>query len=119
MRGSATSGRLLAAGVGGVMMLSGLAALAQNGASAPAGFWLVIIGLALVVAAVVERWRYRSESAERAGLPVGPGGGEPTGEALESRFRRTEETFIDPTSGRRMSVWLDSSSGERRYRAED
>lgn len=59
-----------------------------------------------------------SESAERASLPTGPGGGEPMGEALDGRFRRTDEVFVDPTSGRRMRVWLDGASGERRYRAE-
>ena len=119
MRGSAGVVRLLTALVGGLTMLGGLAALTQDGAPAAAGLWLVIVGLALIIAAVVERWRYRSETAERDGLPVGPGGGEPTGEPLDSRFQRTGETFIDPTSGRRMRVWLDSTAGERRYRAED
>ena len=78
-----------------------------------------MVGLVLIVAAIVERFRYRSEAAERSGLPVGPGGGEPTGEPLDSRFRRTDEVFVDPTSDRRMRVWLDRDSGERRYRAED
>jgi len=27
--------------------------------------------------------------------------------------------FVDPTSDRRMRVWLDQATGERRYRAED
>jgi hypothetical protein len=30
-------------------------------------------------------------------------------------WQRTEEVFVDPTSGRRMRVWVDPSGGERRY----
>ena len=119
MRGSGSVGRLLAAILGGSMVLGGLASISLGGPSAQAGVWLVVVGLALIIAAVVERWRYRSETAERDDLPVGPGGGEPTGESLESRFQRTGELFIDPTSDRRMRVWLDTTSGERRYRADD
>lgn len=119
MRGSGTFGRLLAATLGVLMLLAGLATVSLGGESTSAGVWLVVIGLALIVAAAVERWRYRSETAERAGLPIGPGGGEPIGAPIEGRFQRTDEQFIDPTSGRRMRVWLDGTSGERRYRAED
>ncbi len=119
MRGSGSVGRALAFVVGGLMVLSGLASVAIDGAAGAAGAWLVIVGMVLMIAAVLERWRYRSESADRAGLPIGPGGGEPTDQPLDDRFRRTEEIFVDPTSGRRMRVWLDGSSGERRYRAED
>jgi O-antigen ligase len=119
VRGSGSFGRLLAAVLGGLMVVSGLAAVSLGGTSASVGVWLVVVGLALIIAALVERLRYRSESAEASGLPGGPGGGEPTNETLETRFRRTDESFIDPTSGRRMRVWLDGTSGERRYRAED
>jgi hypothetical protein len=119
MRGSGAFGRVLAATLGVLMVLGGLAALGVGGETAPTAVWIVVVGLALIVAAVIERWRYRSETADRAGLPIGPGGGEPIGAPVESRFQRTEEQFIDPTSGRRMRVWLDGVSGERRYRAED
>lgn len=119
MPGSGNLGRVLAAIVGGLMAISGLAGVSQGGVPAQTGVWLVVVGLGLIVAAAIERLRYRSESAERTRLPVGPGGGEPTGEALEARFQRTEEAFIDPTTGRQMRVWLDRTSGERRYRAED
>jgi len=37
---------------------------------------------------------------------------------LEPRFGSTEEMFIDPVSGRRMRVFLDARTGERRYRAD-
>ena len=119
VRGSASFARLAAAVAGCLMVIVGLAAVSQGGTSAQAGIWLVVVGLVLIVAALVERWRYRSESAERSGLPIGPGGGEPIGAPLDGRFRQTGEVFVDPTSGHRMRVWHDPTSGERRYRAED
>ncbi len=119
MRGSGGIGRGLVIGLGVLMVLAGLAAVSAGNTGAIAGLWLVLVGMVLIVVAIVERWRYRSESAERSGLPVGPGGGEPTGEPLESRFQRSDEVFVDPTSERRMRVWLDRQTGERRYRAED
>lgn len=119
MRGSGGPGRILAAGLGAILLISGLGAVSLGAEAAPAGVWLVVVGLLLLVASIVERWRYRSETADRAGLPIGPGGGEPTDSPLEARFQRTEERFVDPTSGRTMRVWLDRTSGERRYVAED
>ena len=101
------------------MVLGGLVSIGLGGEARPTGVWLVVAGLVVIVAALVERRRYRSETADRSGLPIGPGGGEPIDEPLEARFRRTDEVFVDPTSDRRMRVWLDGTSGERRYRAED
>jgi hypothetical protein len=119
MRAAFGPGRALAVAAGVILMIGGLGAVNLGAAAAPSGVWMFLIGLVLVVAAIVERMRYRSETAERSGLPIGPGGGEPTGEALDTRFQRTDEVFIDPTSNRRMRVWLDRTTGERRYRAED
>ena len=120
MRGSGGIGRGLLIVFGTLLTLAGLASVADGGAAAAApGVWLVVVGLVLIVVAIIERFRYRSEVAERAGRPGGPGGGEPTGQPLESRFQRTDEVFVDPTSERRMRVWLDRQSGERRYRAEN
>jgi O-antigen ligase len=119
MRGSGGIGRGLVIVFGVLLVIGGLAIVSAGGTGAISGMWPVVVGLVLIVASIVERFRYRSEVAERSGLPVGPGGGEPTGEPLETRFQRTEEVFIDPTSGRRMRVWLDGLSGERRYRAEN
>lgn len=117
MRGSGGIGRGLIVVFGVLMVFAGLASVSEG--SGVTGLWLVIVGMVLIVVAILERLRYRSEIAERSGLPVGPGGGEPTTQPLETRFRRTDEVFVDPTSDRRMRVWLDQATGERRYRAED
>jgi hypothetical protein len=100
--------------VGGLLLI-GLA----GGAGTVGGFWLGATGMAFIVAALIERIRYRSDATDRAGLPTGPAGGEPPGTKLDPRFRRSDEVFVDPTSGSRMRVWLDPSSGERRYVPED
>jgi hypothetical protein len=119
VRGSGGIGRGLVIIFGVLLAIAGLASVATGGTMTISGLTLVVVGLGLIVAAVVERFRYRSEVAERSGLPIGPGGGEPQGERLDPRFDRTDEIFVDPTSGRRMRVWLDRVNGERRYRAED
>jgi hypothetical protein len=117
MRGSGDIGRVLIVGFGVLMVFAGLASISEG--SGLAGVWLAGIGMVLIIVAVVERLRYRSEIADRSGWTAGPGGGEPTTQPLEGRFRRTTEVFVDPTSDRRMRVWLDDETGERRYRAED
>jgi hypothetical protein len=117
MRGSGGVGRGLMVVFGVLMVFAGLAAIADGGGLT--GLWLAVVGMVAIVVAIVERFRYRSEVADRSGMPIGPGGGEPTGQPLEGRFRRTDEVFVDPTSDRRMRVWIDSDTGERRYRAED
>ena len=81
------------------------------------GLWTSVIGAAALIALAIERNRYRSEDADRTFEPVGPGGGEPVG-AIDGRFRPTEETFVDPTTGHRMRVFVDGRTGERRYVAE-
>ena len=111
--------RLLILVGGAGLTLLGLALVAIVGPGGPlVGIYAVGLGLALIVAALIERVRYRSDVAEREAAPIGPGGGEPMDALLEARFRPTDEVFIDPTSGRKMRVWLDPRSGERRYRAE-
>jgi len=52
-----------------------------------------------VVVVLYERRRYGS------GQPAGP----------ESRFRSTEEVFLDPSTGQRMRVHVDPESGDRQY----
>jgi hypothetical protein len=99
-------------------MVLGIVAMVSNPALAPAALWWVALGGLLVVAVAAERQRYRSEAAERKNAPAGPGGGERPSESLEPRFRPTNEVFLDPTSGHRMRVLVDPSTGERRYVAE-
>jgi hypothetical protein len=83
-----------------------------------AGIYCVLFGGALIVGALLERMRYRSDAVDRSSHPIGPGGGEPVDTTLEPRFAPTEEVFVDPTSGLRMRVFMDAATGERRYRAE-
>ena len=107
-------------GVVGLFLLVGGIALALSFGSQPEGLfgaaWMIIGGSVLLIAAVIEVSRYRSQSAEAAQSAPGPGGGETA--ALEARFRPTEEVFVDPTSRLRMRVFMDPASGERRYVAE-
>jgi hypothetical protein len=110
--------RLLVLGGGLLLTILGLSLLG-NPSVGGAGLWPLFWGLALIVAAVIERMRYRSEVAESAAAAPGPGGGEPAGTRLETRFRPTDERFVDPTTGVQMRVWLDPVAGERRYLAEE
>ena len=108
--------RMLVAVVSVLTFLGGLVGLAVGGVGIQ-GLWAVAMGGAGILAVTFERRRYRSEAAERSGHAPGPGGGEEL-DAIEARFRRTEEAFVDPTSGRRMRVYVDARTGERRYVAE-
>ncbi len=105
--------RLLIGIAGAILLGLGLALLVIGVPVIP----LIAAGAVGLVAALWERTRYRSAAAERASAPPGPGGGEP-GAQLEARFRRSDEVFVDPTSGRVMRVYADPATGERRYRAE-
>jgi hypothetical protein len=112
-----TTTRVVLGAIGVLLVLAGLGAVGLGGTFGGTGLWLTVIGAVIVVAVVVERQRYRSEEADRAFEPVGPGGGEPPG-SLEPRFRPTDERFVDPTTGHRMRVYVDPRTGERRYLAE-
>ena len=79
-------------------------------------FWMILSGTVLLVVVLIEVSRYRSEFAERSKLDPGPGGGEDA--APGPPFQRTDEVFLDPTSQRRMRVYADPRTGERRYVAE-
>ena len=114
-----TGARLIVMVTGVLVALLGLYLIVlPNGPGTIVGIYTLVIGLVIVVAALLERVRYRADSVDRSAPPIGPGGGEPVGEQLEPRFQRTQEVFVDPTSGVRMRVWLDPDSGERRYRAD-
>ena len=105
--------------VGLFMMLGGLGLIVGGPVlGIGGGLELVVIGGFLVVVVAIERQRYRSSAAEVANAPAGPGGGEPSGTAVEARFRPTSEQFVDPTTGIAMRVLVDPATGERRYVAE-
>jgi hypothetical protein len=106
--------RVLVGVVGGLLMVGGLVAAVVW--SVPDGLWAAVTGAVVLVAVVLERTRYRSEAAERSAGQPGPGGGEHAMPAAP--FRPTDEVFIDPTSGARLRVYLNSATGERRYYAE-
>ena len=110
--------RVILGVIGAFMLLGGLA-LAFSGIPGVfiSAFWLIPSGAVLVIVALIEVSRYRSEHAElNDGESPGPGGGE-TG-PIEPRFHRTDEVFVDPSSNRKMRVYADASTGERRYLAE-
>ena len=113
---SATT-RLVLAGVATLMVIGGLGAIAIGGSLGVSGLWLVISGAVVLVALSIERNRYRSEAAEASFESAGRGGGEPTRD-LDPRFHQTAETFVDPTTGATMRVFVDGRTGERRYVAE-
>jgi hypothetical protein len=120
MTGGLGAARIVVLGIGLTMFVAGLAVMAVGDAGAfIGGFWLVAIGLAFIVGTLIERVRYRSDATDRSGAPAGVAGGEPRGTRLDARFRRSEEVFADPTSGQRMRVWIDPSTGERRYVPEE
>ncbi|MEA2610619.1 MAG: hypothetical protein QOG32_345 [Chloroflexota bacterium] len=114
--------RLVALALGLGALLAGLATLSVGAGFAGGlipGIQLVGLGVVIIAVTLLERARYRSDALDRSGAGGGPGGGEPPGGTLEPRFQRSDEVFIDPTSEHRMRVWIDTSSGERRYVAED
>ena len=109
--------RLLLGIVGGLMLIGGVAlALVGGAAFFFPTIWLIASGVVLVIVAMIEVSRYRSEAADKQRAEAGPGGGE-TG-LPEPRFRPTDEIFVDPTTQRRMRVFADPKTGERRYVAE-
>jgi len=62
----------------------------------------VVVGAAVVVAIAM------SFFVRRHGEAVTPAGD----------WQRTDEVFVDPTTGRRMRVWIDPVDGARHYVAE-
>jgi hypothetical protein len=81
--------------VGALLVLAGLALWALG--VRPGALQLVGVGGTLVIALLIERWRYhRPATAGRHFTPTG-------------------ERFVDPESGRVVEVLYDAQTGERRY----
>lgn len=68
--------------------------VAGDAAGHPLAFW----GGGLLLAVLLENWRYRSRRG-----------------AIDPGWVRTDERFVDPTSGESMEVWYDPRTGDRRY----
>jgi hypothetical protein len=109
--------RVILAFVGGITVLLGLGLIVTDG-DRSMGLVTILIGAAVLIAVVSERSRYRSADADLRNDTPGPGGGEPLG-SMPPGFRATTEVFLDPASGRRMRVYLQPATGDRRYIAED
>jgi uncharacterized membrane protein len=62
----------------------------------------VVVGIAVLVAIVMSFFVRRHGEAE---TPAGD-------------WQRTDEVFVDPTTNRRMRVWIDPVDGARHYVAE-
>jgi membrane protein implicated in regulation of membrane protease activity len=94
--------RLLVAIVATLMLLGGLAAIVAG--FRLEGLYVAGLGAAGLVVVLLERRRYGSERDE---APV-----------RTERLRRTDEVFVDPTTGQRTRVWIDTETGQRTYRPE-
>jgi hypothetical protein len=71
--------------------------LIASGVYAP-GWQALVIGAIVLIGTLFERWRYRRIE-----------------EPLNGPWQRTDEQFIDPTTGDPVEVMFDPRTGERRY----
>jgi hypothetical protein len=71
--------------------------LIASGVHAP-GWQVLALGVIVLVGTLFERWRYRRIE-----------------EPSNGRWQRTDEQFIDPSTGDPVEVMFDPSTGERRY----
>jgi hypothetical protein len=66
------------------------------------GWQALILGVIVLIGTLFERWRYRRIE-----------------QASNGRWQRTDEKFIDPTTGDPVEVMFDPRTGERRYVAAE
>ena len=62
------------------------------------GWQALVTGVIVLIGTLFERWRYRRIEV-----------------ASNGRWQRTDEQFIDPTTGDPVEVMFDPRTGERRY----
>ncbi len=84
--------------IGGLLLGAALLLLGARcyGPAAAAGFW----GALIVFGVLFERWRYKPLTEQ---APTGPG------------WSATSERFVDPESGKLVTVYFHAATGERRY----
>jgi hypothetical protein len=85
-------------GFGGALILGGLMLMA-SGCPPGVGMRLAVPGLVLIAAVIGERWRYTRLETGRPG----------------SGWVATDERFLDPESGKLVTVFYRPATGERRY----
>jgi hypothetical protein len=89
--------RLVGFAIGGVLAVSSVL-LAHFGHPRPAGitgFWAFL----LLVGLIIERWRYKRLGSSRPGPD----------------WQVTDERFVDPETGKLVTVYFHPATGERRY----
>src|SRR6476646_8456272 len=80
MTGGFGAARIVVLLFGLTLLVAGIALIGlEGGAGTITGLWVGGTGLVIMVAALLERVRYRSEATDRAGDPAGVAGGEPLG----------------------------------------
>jgi len=82
--------------VAGLLMCAGIALIAC-GINAP-GWQALCIGTIVLIGTLFERWRYRRIEKPPKG-----------------HWQRTDERFLDPSTGNPVEVMFDPRTGERRY----
>jgi hypothetical protein len=85
-------------GVELAMLAAGAVALLRAGCVG-LGWQLAVLGVVLVAGVLVERWRYKRLGGTRPG----------------SEWIATAERFVDPESGKLVTVYYRPATGERRY----
>lgn len=79
--------------IGGIVALLGALFWSNGG-----GSMMVIFGLVILITAALE-----------------PVYGRPGGRPIGGPWQPTDERFVDPESGKLVTVWFNPGSGERRY----
>jgi len=89
-----------------VLILAALGAVALGawllvqGVRGP-GIYVLVVGAAVCIGTLFERWRYRQEDSQPPQPPA--------------HWQCTGERFEDPHSGDTIEVYFDPRNGERRY----
>jgi len=89
--------RIVVSSIGGLFAAGALALAVLR--CFPAAGMLAVWAAILLVGLLIERWRYQ----KLAGRPPGPD------------WEKTDERFVDPETGKLVTVYFHPTTGERRY----